>query len=64
MKINDCPKSNRLQTHTRRTNSGGYCVSMTQPGFHPAHGFLICLGWLRLYQTILCKRSRNRRAKV
>jgi len=64
MNMNDHPKSNRRPSYLRHANSGGSCSSVTHPGVHPARAFMICLGWLRLYQTILSNRSRTRRAKA
>ncbi|MEY2429230.1 MAG: hypothetical protein QOJ40_2115 [Verrucomicrobiota bacterium] len=58
------PKSDKLPTYPQQANSGSFCSSETRPGFHPARGFLICLGWLRLYQTILSSRCRTRHVKL
>jgi hypothetical protein len=59
MKMKAHPKSNKLPTWG---NSGDPCSSMTHSDFHPASKALICLGWLRLYQTILLNRSTTRHA--
>jgi len=35
-----------------------------RPSFLPARKFMIYLGWLRLYQTILSRKSTTRHAGV
>jgi hypothetical protein len=64
MKMNAHQKLNRLPAHSRQANSGNFCSSMANPGFHPVRGLMICLGWLRLYQTILSDKSRTSHAKI
>jgi hypothetical protein len=64
MNGNAHPKSNKLPVHPRQANAGSFCSTMTNPSFHPARGLMICLGWLRLYQTILSDKSRTSHAKV
>jgi hypothetical protein len=59
MKTKDHPKSNTLLA---RGSSGILRSSVMHSGFQPASKALICLGWLRLYQTILLNRSRTRHA--
>src|SRR5206468_10543689 len=51
--MNDHPKSNRLPIYPHQANSGSFCPSVTHPRFSPARELMICLGWMRLYQTIL-----------
>ena len=64
MKMNEHPKPNTPLHHSRQSNSTNYRPSMAHPGFLSARKLMICLGWLRLYQTILLNRSRTRHAKV
>jgi len=45
------------------SKSGNSCSNTSHSDFHPASEALVCLGWLRLYQTILLSRSRTRYAK-
>jgi hypothetical protein len=64
MKMNSYPKSNSIPNYPGFANSGTFCSSMAHPGILPARRVMIFLGWLRLYQTILTKKSRTCRAKV
>jgi hypothetical protein len=64
MNMNAHPKSNKFPAHTRQANPGSLSSSMTNPGFHPARGLMVCLGWLRLYQTVLSNKSKTSQAKV
>jgi hypothetical protein len=64
MNRNACPKSNKFPVHPRQANSGSFCPGMTNPAIHPARGLMICLGWLRLYQTVLSNKSRTSHARV
>jgi hypothetical protein len=64
MNMNAHPKSNKLPNHPRRANSSSFCSTMTNHSFHPARGLMICLGWLRLYQTVLSNKSRTSHARV
>jgi len=57
-------KSNRLPAYFRQANSSSISSSMTKPSFHPARGLMICLGWLRLYQTILSEEPRASHARA
>jgi len=63
MNRNAYPKSNKFPVHPRQANSGSFCPGMTNPAIHPARGLMICLGWLRLYQTVLSNKSRTSHAR-
>jgi hypothetical protein len=57
-------KLNRLPACSHHANSGSFSSSTTKPGFHPARGLMICLGWLRLYQTVLSNKPITSHARI
>jgi hypothetical protein len=64
MRINEHPKLNSVASYSRPAISSSLDANITHPDFLPARRIMICLGWLRLYQTILPHRSRTRHAKI
>jgi len=57
MKMNNHPKSNRFPTRSRQAGCGNSCPRVTNRGCLPARRIMVCLGWLRLYETILSNKS-------
>jgi sec-independent protein translocase protein TatA len=64
MNIKNYRKSNRLSTEPCTGRSYSVCPRLTHARFLPARRIMICLGWMRLYQTILSNSTGTRRAKV
>jgi hypothetical protein len=64
MKMNNHPKSHRYPTPACQAGSCNSRPRVTNPGCLPARRIMICLGWLRLYETILSNKSGTRHDKA
>jgi hypothetical protein len=57
MNVNHHPKSSRFPDCSPHAIRGGQGAGVLHRRILPARRVMICLGWLRLYQTILSNKT-------